>query len=71
MLTVEKYKPGFDDAYITWISDDKIAWTLNAAGVGASNVVEISARPIPQEPMVRPFLSDLFHLGLINRARST
>jgi hypothetical protein len=49
----KQYKPGFDDAYITWISDDKVAWTLNAAGVGASNVVEISARPIPQEPMVR------------------
>ncbi|TEB35725.1 glucosidase [Coprinellus micaceus] len=50
-LCYERYKPGFDDAYITWISDDKVAWTLNAAGVGASNVVEISARPIPQEPM--------------------
>ncbi|TFK20343.1 glycoside hydrolase family 16 protein [Coprinopsis marcescibilis] len=46
-----EYKPGFDDSYITWISDERVAWTLNAAGVGADEAVEISARPIPQEPM--------------------
>ncbi|KAG2013318.1 beta-glucan synthesis-associated protein [Coprinopsis cinerea AmutBmut pab1-1] len=46
-----EYKPGFDDAYITWVSDGRVSWTLNAAGVGPNPAVEISARPIPQEPM--------------------
>lgn len=48
-----EYKPGYasDDAYITWVNDGKVAWTLNAAGVGADSDTEISARPIPGEPM--------------------
>jgi len=46
-----EYKPGYDDAYITWVSDGKPSWTLNAAGVGADPTVEISPRPVPQEPM--------------------
>ncbi|KAK0475590.1 glycoside hydrolase family 16 protein [Armillaria luteobubalina] len=48
-----EYKPGYesDGAYMSWINDGKVAWTLNAAGVGAQSEVEISARPIPQEPM--------------------
>ncbi|KAJ3735969.1 glycoside hydrolase family 16 protein [Lentinula guzmanii] len=48
-----EYKPGYeaDNAYITWISDDKKAWTLEAAGVGADPITNISARPISQEPM--------------------
>ncbi|KAF8234028.1 glycoside hydrolase family 16 protein [Tricholoma matsutake] len=46
-----EYKPGFDNAYITWISDNKVSWTLMAAGVGPDNAVQISARPVPQEPM--------------------
>ncbi|KAF8911821.1 beta-glucan synthesis-associated protein [Mucidula mucida] len=46
-----EYKPGFDDAYIEWVSDNNFAWRLNSAGVGADSGVEISARPIPQEPM--------------------
>ncbi|KAF5389561.1 hypothetical protein D9757_004144 [Collybiopsis confluens] len=46
-----EYKPGFDDAYITWINDGKAAWTLNVGGMGADSAVEIAARPIPQEPM--------------------
>ncbi|KAK0454778.1 glycoside hydrolase family 16 protein [Armillaria borealis] len=37
--------------YMSWINDGKVAWTLNAVGVGAQSEVEISARPIPQEPM--------------------
>ncbi|EIN12881.1 glycoside hydrolase family 16 protein [Punctularia strigosozonata HHB-11173 SS5] len=45
------YQPGFDDAYITWVADDKVAWTLLASGMAADSAVEISARPIPQEPM--------------------
>ncbi|EIN10535.1 beta-glucan synthesis-associated protein [Punctularia strigosozonata HHB-11173 SS5] len=46
-----EYLPGFDDAYITWISDNKVSWTLNVAGLGADPLVEISDRPVPQEPM--------------------
>ncbi|KAK0223687.1 glycoside hydrolase family 16 protein [Armillaria fumosa] len=37
--------------YITWVNDGKVAWTLNAAGVGADSDTEISARPVPREPM--------------------
>ncbi|KAF9527795.1 glycoside hydrolase family 16 protein [Crepidotus variabilis] len=46
-----EYKPGFDNAYITWVSDSKVSWTLNVAGMGADSRTEISARPIPLEPM--------------------
>ncbi|KAI0036059.1 beta-glucan synthesis-associated [Vararia minispora EC-137] len=46
-----EYRPGFNSGYITWISDNKAAWTLNAAGMGADSAVQISARPVPQEPM--------------------
>ncbi|KAH9927250.1 beta-glucan synthesis-associated [Fomitopsis serialis] len=46
-----EYKPGFDNAYVTWISDNKHAWTLNVAGLAADSRVEISARPVSQEPM--------------------
>ncbi|KAJ7706348.1 beta-glucan synthesis-associated [Mycena rosella] len=46
-----EYKPGFDGAYISWISDNQVAWTLNQAGMAADTAVEISARPVPQEPM--------------------
>ncbi|KAF8914199.1 glucosidase [Gymnopilus junonius] len=37
--------------YISWISDGKMSWTLNVAGMGPDPTVEISARPVPQEPM--------------------
>ncbi|KAJ7085431.1 beta-glucan synthesis-associated [Mycena belliarum] len=46
-----EYKPGFGDAYISWITDNKIAWTINAAGLAADPQTEIAARPVPQEPM--------------------
>ncbi|EIM81775.1 glycoside hydrolase family 16 protein [Stereum hirsutum FP-91666 SS1] len=46
-----EYEPGFDDAYITWVAQNTTAWTVYADGVGADDTVEISARPIPQEPM--------------------
>ncbi|EJD00931.1 beta-glucan synthesis-associated [Fomitiporia mediterranea MF3/22] len=46
-----EYQPGFDNAYITWISDNKVTWTAMAAGFAADERVNISARPIPQEPM--------------------
>ncbi|KAJ7485722.1 beta-glucan synthesis-associated [Mycena latifolia] len=46
-----EYKPGFGDSYISWISDNKLAWTVHAAGLAADPKVNISARPVPQEPM--------------------
>jgi len=46
-----EYQPGFDDAYISWISDDQIAWTIKAAGLAADTQTQIGARPVPQEPM--------------------
>ncbi|KAG5715641.1 Beta-glucan synthesis-associated protein SKN1 [Termitomyces sp. T112] len=46
-----EYKPGFDDAYISWISGGDLAWILKQSGVGADNLVAISPRPIPQEPL--------------------
>jgi len=46
-----EYQPGYDNAYITWISNGQVAWTLNQAGMAADSTVQISARPIPQEPM--------------------
>ncbi|KAK0439544.1 glycoside hydrolase family 16 protein [Armillaria borealis] len=49
--SVDQYKPGYDGAYITWVSDDKIAWSLNAGAVGADSATEIAARQVPAEPM--------------------
>lgn len=46
-----QYVPGFDKAYIAWIANDKVAWTLKQPGMAADKIVEISERPIPQEPM--------------------
>ncbi|KAI0735053.1 glycoside hydrolase family 16 protein [Earliella scabrosa] len=46
-----QYKPGFGDAYISWINDGVLAWTIQAAGMGPDPIAEISARPVPQEPM--------------------
>ncbi|KAE9408265.1 beta-glucan synthesis-associated [Gymnopus androsaceus JB14] len=46
-----EYKPGYDDAYITWIANSEQKWTINAGGTASDTRVEISARPIPQEPM--------------------
>ncbi|KAF9555288.1 beta-glucan synthesis-associated protein SKN1 [Agrocybe pediades] len=46
-----EYSPGFDNAYITWINDGQQAWLLHAAGMGPDSATEISARPVPQEPM--------------------
>ncbi|KAF8650085.1 hypothetical protein AX16_005411 [Volvariella volvacea WC 439] len=46
-----EYKPGFDDAYITWINDNEMAWTIMGAGMGPDPASEINIRPVPQEPM--------------------
>ncbi|KAK7694788.1 hypothetical protein QCA50_001976 [Cerrena zonata] len=46
-----QYKPGFEDAYISWIADGKVAWTMKQAGMAADTTVEIGPRPVPQEPL--------------------
>ncbi|EKM77365.1 hypothetical protein AGABI1DRAFT_122114 [Agaricus bisporus var. burnettii JB137-S8] len=46
-----EYKPGFDNGYITWVNDDKPTWTIYSGGLSADPLVNISARPIPMEPM--------------------
>lgn len=46
-----QYKPGFGDAYISWIADGQLAWTMQQAGMGPDTRVEIAGRPVPQEPM--------------------
>ncbi|KAJ6593908.1 beta-glucan synthesis-associated [Mycena capillaripes] len=46
-----EYKSGYDDGYITWISNNKASWTMKSGGVAANPTVQISARPVPQEPM--------------------
>ncbi|PVG03239.1 concanavalin A-like lectin/glucanase [Serendipita vermifera] len=48
-----EYKEGYeeDGAYITWINDNKKAWRVGAGGLGANPLSEISARPVPKEPM--------------------
>ncbi|KAF5375370.1 hypothetical protein D9615_007927 [Tricholomella constricta] len=46
-----QYKPGFDNAYISWINDGKLSWTVKSGGLVEDPRVEIGPRPIPQEPM--------------------
>ncbi|EJF62408.1 beta-glucan synthesis-associated [Dichomitus squalens] len=46
-----EYKPGFEDGYITWISNNQVSWTLNGPGMGPDSLVEIQERPVPGEPM--------------------
>ncbi|KAF6764152.1 beta-glucan synthesis-associated protein SKN1 [Ephemerocybe angulata] len=46
-----EYKPGFDDAYITWVNDDKPAWTIYQSALRADPLTEISGRVISEEPM--------------------
>ena len=52
-LNIDIHRYEKDDAYITWIVNDTAAWTIKAGAVGADTKTEISARPVPQEPMVR------------------
>ncbi|KAF9542499.1 beta-glucan synthesis-associated protein SKN1 [Agrocybe pediades] len=46
-----EYKTGFDDGYITWVNDGKLAWTLKNAGMGPDSATQIGRRYISQEPM--------------------
>lgn len=46
-----EYTPGYDNAYITWISDSKKAWTLYSGAMGPDPIAEISQRGMSLEPM--------------------
>lgn len=39
------------DGYISWVSDAKQSWTVRAGSMAANAEAEISARPVPYEPM--------------------
>ncbi|KAK7058129.1 GH16 domain-containing protein [Favolaschia claudopus] len=56
-----EYVPGYDDGYITWVTDNKVSWTLMGAGVGKDDATQIAARPITDEP-----LYILANLGISN-----
>lgn len=45
--------------YISWISDGQLVWTVLSSGLVADSVSQISARPVPQEPMVTTVPYDL------------
>jgi len=45
-----EYKPGWDNAYITWINE-VAAWTVYSGALAANPLTEIDKRYIPQEPM--------------------
>ncbi|KAG8751924.1 beta-glucan synthesis-associated protein [Serendipita sp. 396] len=48
-----QYKPGNadDNGHVTWVNDNKLSWTMHAAGFGADPVAQISERVVPKEPM--------------------
>jgi len=45
-----EYQPG-PDGYVIWVSNGKPSWALYASAVGPNSIVNISQRPIPQEPL--------------------
>ncbi|KAG7095457.1 hypothetical protein E1B28_006198 [Marasmius oreades] len=47
-----EYKPGYNEGYISWMSNNRLSWTIKGSGLAADENVKISARPISQEPMV-------------------
>lgn len=51
-----EYQPGFDDAWIQWVSSGKQAWSLMVQGLGANEETQIGPRAVSQEPMVRSSL---------------
>jgi len=46
----------YDNSYITWWNNNKRAWTIFGEALGPDPLTEISARPVPMEPMVRAFV---------------
>lgn len=48
-----------DQGYVTWYSQGKKSWTMNAATIGPDPQADISARLVPEEPMYV-----IFNLGM-------
>ncbi|KAI0651922.1 glycoside hydrolase family 16 protein [Trametes meyenii] len=46
-----QYQPGFDGAYMAWVANNQLAWVMRQDGMAEDPRVNISARPVPQEPM--------------------
>ena len=44
------------DGYITWFYNGQKTWTVTAAAIGANTQSQVSARLIPEEPMVCQFV---------------
>jgi hypothetical protein len=47
------------EGYIQWYSEGQPTWKVTSASIGADSTVDISARLIPEEPMVSCLLYDL------------
>ncbi|KAJ7239362.1 glycoside hydrolase family 16 protein [Mycena rebaudengoi] len=41
----------FDEGYITWLTDNKVMWTMKSGAVGADPDTGIAARPVTEEPL--------------------
>ncbi|KAF7291349.1 GH16 domain-containing protein [Mycena indigotica] len=54
-----EYIPGYDDAYITWVTDNKVSWTMRGGAVGKNELAQIGPREVTREP-----LYILINLGL-------
>jgi beta-glucanase (GH16 family) len=48
-----EYQPGFNNGYVTWVSNNQRVMTVQGAGFAADPATQVGARAIPQEPMVR------------------
>ncbi|KAL1411164.1 hypothetical protein Q8F55_002114 [Vanrija albida] len=46
-----EYLPDRDNGYITWISDNKKAWTVRASAMGPNARAQVGQRIISEEPM--------------------
>ncbi|KAG8884997.1 hypothetical protein FRB97_002504 [Tulasnella sp. 331] len=55
-----EYTPG-NDGWITWISSGEASWTAMAAGMVGDPVVNVTQRPVPEEP-----LYFIINLGMSN-----
>ncbi|KAL0247765.1 hypothetical protein I308_103843 [Cryptococcus tetragattii IND107] len=45
-----EYAPG-GDGYITWVNDNKKAWTIHGAAMGPNEEAGVNQRPVTEEPM--------------------
>ena len=45
------------DGFITWVANGQEAWTMTAATIGPDSTSQISARVVPEEPMVSNWAS--------------